>query len=292
MYKIFEPFKCYLHHDILSEEFCREHSDLFPAAYLEAAPMAIISVELARALNTPLIMLPFDYVAEAEAYGAKLIGYDDIFGLRTEGQHLRSIEELSELPPLSFTQGRLSEIIKAISLIDASEYTPCLNITGPFSLLELLLPIERVFSAWRKRQNVLLEFIASYEESLLEYITLAMNAGAKVISYSDPLTGLSLIGRKNGRQMAEELILPFFHDMARIPHSGVIHVCGISSDILTAADADWQEVELETEKYYSQAIIEQACSAQGIRFFGYGCLHQNKATKNMWELIIGKEIDV
>ncbi len=284
MHKISVPFKCSLHKSILSEEFYHQHSDLFPAAYLDAAPMAQLSIELAKTLKTPLCMLPFDYVAEAEAYGAELIGYNDGFGLRTAGKLLHNIEELAELQPLSFARGRLAEIIKAISLIDASEYTPCLNLTGPFSLLELLLPIETVFSAWRKRPKVLLEFLASYEKSLLEYIALAMNAGAKVVSYSDPLTALPLLGRINGRQIAEELILPFFHHVAQIPHKGVIHVCGVSSDILAAADADWHEVKLETEKYYTEAIIEQACSAQGIRFFGYGCLHQKRLTRNLVEL--------
>jgi len=284
MSKIREPFKCNLHKNVLTADFCREHKHLFPAGYTDAAPMAEISIESAKTLDISLAMLPFDYVVEAEAYGAEITGYNDIFGLRAKGKRLNSAEELPELPPMDFTGGRLTEIIKAVSLIDKAGYTPCLNITGLFSLLEILLPIEKVFSAWRKRQKVLLEFVAGYEKSLIEFITLALNAGAKVIP-TVTLTGLAILGRKNGQQIAKELVLPFYYEISRIPNSGIIHVCGVSSDILTAADAAWLEIELETEKYYSEAIIEQALATQGIKFFGYGCLHHNRMTGKLTQLL-------
>ncbi len=281
MSKSIVPFKCTLHKNILTDDFIREHTDLFPNAYVDAASMAKLSVELAKTLNSPLVLLPFDYVAEAQAYGAELIGYDDVFGLRTKGKYLNSVDELSELPPLDFTNGRLAEIIEAIALIAALGYTPCLNITGFLSLLEILLPIEKVFAGWRKRQKVLLEFLEGHEKSLLEYITIAMDAGAKVISYSDPLTSLELLGSRNGQQIAEELVLPFFRQISSLHHSGIIHICGVSSDILAAANVNWVEIKLDTTKYYSTAIVEQARSAQGIMFFGYGCLHHKRLTKKL-----------
>ena len=284
-----EPFKCSIHNNMLTDDFCRKHQDLFPTAYVEAASMAKLCIELAKTMQSSLVMLPFDYVAEAEAYGAEIIGYNDNFGLRVKGAYLSSIEELSELAPIDFNKGRLPEIIKAIILVNKAGYTPCLNITGFFSLLEILLPIEKVFAAWRKRQKVLMEFLAGYEESLIKYITLALSAGAKVISYSDPLTGLKLLGRKNGKQIAEELILPFIKKISCIPNSGIVHVCGISSDILAVADENWldiEDIEMEREQYYSEAIAEQALSAQGIMFFGFGCLHHKRSTKKLTRLVI------
>lgn len=149
-----EPFKCRIHKNILTDDFCRQHKELFPAAYSKADLMAELYIELAKSMNNSLVMLPSDYVAEAEAYGAEITGYNDIFGLRAKGAHLNSVEQLSELSPLDFTQGRLAEIIKAITLVDQAGYIPCLNITGFFSLLETLLPIEKVFIAWRKRQKL------------------------------------------------------------------------------------------------------------------------------------------
>lgn len=286
MTEICKPFKCNIHKNILTEDFCREHKDLFPAAYTDAYPMAELYTGLAKTIDSSLVMLPSDYVAEAEAYGAEIIGYQDIFGLRTKGVCLSSIEQLAELPPLDFTQGRLAEIIKAITLIDQAGYVPCLNITGLFSLLEILLPIEKVFAAWRKRPKGLMDFLAGYEQSLLKYITLGFNAGAKVISYSDPLTSLEILGRKNGQQIAKELILPFLKEISRIPDNGVIHVCGISSDILAVADVNWLDIELETEKHYSRAIAEQALSVEGIKFFGFGCLHHKRNTNKLTQLII------
>ena len=210
------------HKNILTADFCRAHKHLFPAGYTDAAPMAEISIESAKTLDSSLAILPFDYIVEAEAYGAELTGYNDVFGLRAKGKRLNSVEELPELPPMDFTGGRLPEIIKAVSLIDKAGYTPCLNITGLFSLLEILLPIEKVFSAWRKKQKVLLEFVAGYEKSLIEFITLALNAGAKVIP-TVTLTGLAILGRKNGQQIAKELVLPFYYEISRIPNSGIIY---------------------------------------------------------------------
>jgi|GEM_PF-1245426 uroporphyrinogen-III decarboxylase len=281
-----KPFKCNLHKNVLSAEFCGQHKDLFPAAYFDAAPMAGLSIELARRLDSSLAMLPFDYVSEAEAYGAELIGFDDDFGLRAKGKHLNAVNELTALPPMDFTRGRLAEIIKAVGLIKDAGYVPCLNITGYFALIDILLPIEKGFSAWRKRQPALLEFFAIYERDLLEYITLALNAGAQVISYSDPLTSLELLGIKNGQQIAAELILPFFKKISCLENNGVIHVCGISSDILTAADAAWQEIKLEQEEYYSTAVVRQALQATEIKFLGRGCLHHKRKTNTIMQLLI------
>jgi uroporphyrinogen-III decarboxylase len=278
------PFKCVIHKNILTDDFCSQHKDLMRAAYYSAAPMAELSIELSRALNSSLVMLPADYVAEAEAYGVELIGYNDIFGLRPGGTKLKSVSELSDLPPMDFTRGRLAEIIKAISLIDEAGYTPCLSITGFFSLLEILLPMEQVFISWRKRQAVLLNFLKEYEKSLLEYIALALQAGAKVISYSDPLTSLEILGRNNGRQIAEELILPFFSEISQIPQKGIIHICGLSSDILAAAGVPWIEIDLDDAKNYSQAIAEQALSVEGIKFFGFGCLNHERTSKKLTQL--------
>lgn len=285
MSHIREPFKCLIHKNILNDDFCQQHKELFPAAYTKAELMAELYIELAKSMNSSLVMLPSDYVAEAEAYGAEIIGYNDIFGLRAKGAYLDSVEQLTELSPMDFTQGRLAEIIKAITLIDQAGYIPCLNITGFFTLLEILLPIERVFAAWRKRQKGLMDFISGYEESLLKYITSGLAAGAKVISYSDPLTSLEILGRKNGQQIADELILPFLKEISGIPYNGVIHVCGISSDIL-AAHVSCLDMELKTEKYYSLAIAEQALAAEGIRFFGFGCLHHRRKTNQLTQLLI------
>ncbi len=286
MPEIREPFKCHIHKNILTEDFCREHKALFPAAYTDAAPMARLGIELAQTIGSSLVMAPSDYAAEAEAYGAEVIGYNDIFGLRPAGTYLGTIEELSALPAMDLTQGRLPEIVKAITLIDEAGYTPCLNITGLFSLLEILLPIDKVFAAWRKRSKVMLDFLSGYEKSLIEYITLALTAGAKVISYSDPLTSLEILGRKNGQQIAEELLLPFFQEISRLPNSGIIHVCGISSDILAIADVKWLEIELKTKKYYTEAIVEQALSVQGIKFLGFGCLHHKRSAQKLTQIMI------
>ncbi len=285
MSHIREPFKCRIHKNVLTEDFYRQHEELFPAAYTQADLMAELYIELAKSMNSSLVMLPSDYVAEAEAYGAEIIGYNDIFGLRAKGTHFSSIEQLSELSPLDFTQGRLARIIKAITLIDQAGHVPCLNITGFFSLLETVLPIEKVFAAWRKRQKDLMDFWSIYKENLLKYITLGLTAGAKVVSYSDPLTSLEILGRKNGQQIAEELILPFFQEISSLPYNGVIHVCGVSSDIL-ATHVNCLDIELEAEESYSLAISRQASAVEGIMFFGFGCLHHQRKTKKLTQLLI------
>jgi uroporphyrinogen-III decarboxylase len=230
------PFKCRIHKNILTDDFCQQHKELFPAAYTQADLMSELYIELAKSINSSLVMLPSDYVAEAEAYGAEITGYNDIFGLRAKGPLFDSVEQLSALSPLDFTQGRLAEIIRAITLIAQAGYIPCLNITGFFSLLETLLPIEKVFVAWRKRQKGLLDFWSVYKESLLKYITLGLTAGAKVISYSDPLTSLEILGRKNGQEIAEELILPFFKEVSSIPCKGLFKTeFSISIPLLASA---------------------------------------------------------
>ena len=56
----FKRFQCQIHGNVLTEELLQQHPQWFPAAYLEAEPMAELVIALAERSGSRLVMLPFD----------------------------------------------------------------------------------------------------------------------------------------------------------------------------------------------------------------------------------------
>ncbi|MDD4571973.1 MAG: uroporphyrinogen decarboxylase family protein [Clostridia bacterium] len=277
-------FFCSLHHNILTKEILAEHDNLLPQAYKKACPMFKLSRAIAKNTQSPIIMFPLDYMAEAEAMGYIVKGYDDNFGLRGAGPIVENTAELALLPAIDFSSGRIKQILKAIELAQTSIYVPCLSISGFVTVADTLLSLNRVCTSWRNQKNELFSFWQRYAEELLNYSKLAQKAGAKIISYSDPMAAASILGPKWSKEIVQEIVAPFLKKLLENTKSGVIHLCGKTSYVLEDAGlAKLKEIALPQTMGYQKAVTAQIQKKPVM--LGHGCLNNNKQTKTLTEII-------
>ncbi len=274
-------FQCEIHNNIITADLLAAFRDRFPAVYFEAEAMTDFLLAIADRNQEKLVMLPFDYMAEAMAMGAEATGFADVYGLRGTGKLLEEAGGLLALPRLDVTKGRLGQIIKAVSMIAERGYTPCLNLSGFLAIGDVLLSTEKVFLAWRGQKQVLFTFYQRYTEDLVRFADRALQAGAKVISYSDPLSAASLIGPKMAKEMGRELLIPLLQKLVALPYRGIIHVCGVSTAPLAAAGTAVLRPRRVAVASYQQVVIKAAEQTEKMEILAYGCLNRKRTTEQL-----------
>ncbi len=147
-----------------------------------------------------------------------------------------------------------------------------------------MLSLNRVCTSWRNQKNELFSFWQRYAEELLNYSKLAQKAGAKIISYSDPMAAASILGPKWSKEIVQEIVAPFLKKLLENTKSGVIHLCGKTSYVLEDAGlAKLKEIALPQTMGYQKAVTAQIQKKPVM--LGHGCLNNNKQTKTLTEII-------
>jgi len=279
-------YPCKMHHNVLSEDLLKAWGHLLPEAYYAAEPMALLGAVMADSVGSPILTLPFDCMAEAEALGAQVTGYEDKFGLRAQGHLLKDVEELAAISFDGFCErGRIGQILSGISRAAALGYTPCINLSGYLTVADILVSIEKIFLSWRGKKNALGLFFQGFRNMLTEYATLAQQGGAKVISYGDPLAAASVAGPRMASEISRDMVVPLLRQLLDIPGGGVIHLCGKTSYALEAAEAvAVEELSLGGPCGYQEAVSLLAEKNNEKIILGHGCLNHNKKTDRLFRL--------
>ena len=280
-------FACSLHNNVLSQKLVEEHGNLLPRAYFEAPAMLEMAIAVAENSHSRIMIMPFDYMAEAEAMGANLAGKDDHYGLRAAAAKYNSIKELLELPPFDFNSGRLAVIMEAFSLAIDKGYDSCLNLSGFLTVIEMLLSMPRLFSEWRKYEDELFNFAGFYKDQLIRYSTLVAEKGCKIYSYSDPVAMISVIGENKAASLFNNFLIPFLEELSATQGGGVIHLCGRTSFALEDLGlATIEEIKLADKTGYQDAVIELSNRAKDKILIGHGCLNSNKKISKLTKIVL------
>ncbi len=296
-----QDYPCQIHHNVLSDEILERWGHLLPAAYDSAAPMALLAAAMADSTGSPLLALPFDCVAEAEALGARVTGYEDRYGLRVQGHICHDVVELAGISFDGFSEnGRIRQILCAIAQGAAMGYVPCLNLSGFLSTADLLVSMEKVFLAWRSKKPILDSFFQRYTGLLIEYAFLAQQNGAKIISYSDPLAASGIVGPRLAAEISRDLVVPFLRRLLELPGGGIIQLCGKTSYALETAHSDGmvdmvdmvdvkdiveiEEIPLKKPMAYQEAVAALAKQSTEKIILGHSCLNHNRMTDRLWRL--------
>ncbi|MDD4571041.1 MAG: uroporphyrinogen decarboxylase family protein [Clostridia bacterium] len=272
-----KDFACNIHENYLTDNFIKENAALFPQAFYNAPEMADLAVVLGDKAEAPVAMLPFDYMAEAEAMGAKVKWSNDAAGLRGDGHLLNEISQLANLPAIDFTKGRIAEILNAVSLVKKAGYVPCLNLSGFLTITDCLLPIARVFMGWKREKEVLEQFFQQLFDDLLVYAALAQQNHAKIVSYADPLAAISLLGPKMSAELSENYVVPFLKALQKQEGGGIIHLCGKTSYALEQAGLiEIENIDFKESVLYTRALAELALAVDEKIIIGHGCINKKQ----------------
>ena len=103
-----------------------------------------------------------------------------------------SPEELLELPAMNLQEGRIHEVLLACQALREEGEHVVLQVSGPFTILNVLIDAKYVFKAMRKKPELMKEVFWKLGGEILRFMEEAKKYGVDMISYADSSGGLNL----------------------------------------------------------------------------------------------------
>ncbi len=181
----------------------------FPDAYMYQDTMVRLAKALKEHDGTSFCELPFCHTVEAEAMGGIVNYGNDKTGPRAKEYICTAPEELLELPEIDFSKGRIHEVLLACKTLREQGEHVVLQVSGPFTILNVLIDARYVFQGMRKKPELMKEVFWKLGNEILKFMKEAQNYGVDMISYADSSGGLPILGPKRAEQMVEDFTYEF-----------------------------------------------------------------------------------
>lgn len=177
---------------------------------------------------------------------------------------------------------RLCAMLEALTQLSKAGKKVAYNIEGPFTVLCALLPMNKVFSALRKPVGK--QMLSQVEEWIVRYTEIAVERGAKIISFADPIATVDILGKQMFvNQYAPCLIALLFRLQEKFPDT-VIHLCGkLTQSLIDTKQCVITRWEGQKGQSYGQTLTEFYDNGGGI--VGHYCLNYLGVSRNYLELI-------
>lgn len=256
-----KDFKCTYQNSVGISPKVTEGLNLqFPDAYLHAETMAVLAKNIRTVEGVDFCELPFCHTVEAEAMGGQVNLGNERTGPRAKDYICTKPEELLALPEIDYTKGRIAEVLKACRMLKKQGEHVVLMISGPFTILNVLIDPRFVFKAMRKQPEVMQQVFDKLQEELLRFTEQAVLAKVDMISYADSSGSLNIIGPGNMEYMTRHFTWPFLKRASQITRGRTqIALCPKTAFALTGTGlAAWETLSMGED---SQNTIQyvQAC---------------------------------
>ena len=230
----------------------------FPDAYKYHDTMVLISKALRKYDNAPFCKLPFCHTVEGEAMGGVINYGDEKIGPRAKEYICKTAEELLNLPSINFNEGRIKEVLKACSDLRKEGENVVLQISGPFTILNVLMDARYIFKIFRKEPEKMQEIFDKFQEEILKFIEEGQKAGANLISFADSSGSLKILGPKMMKESVERFTYPFLKKAEKIINEDtVLLLCPKTTLALLGTDkATLYDIELSRTMKYGEGCIE------------------------------------
>lgn len=173
----------------INSEITKKLNLTFPDAYLHWDTMAEVAKAIQEHEGADFCELPFCHTVEAEAMGGKVNYGNEIAGPRAGEYVCTSVEEILELPEINFEEGRIHQVLLACRELREQGKHVVLDVSGPFTVLNVLIDPKYVFKAMRKTPEIMQKVFDKIGAELLKYIEIAQEYGVDMISYADSSGG-------------------------------------------------------------------------------------------------------
>lgn len=202
----------------------------FPQAHTDRILMAELAQKPYEFACFENYALPFCMTCEAESMGSVVDLGSDLVEPRVVAYAINSVEEMSLLSPINLNDKRVNTVIEAISILAGKKKNvPIIaNLTGPISLATSLMEPTVFYREMRKKNAKTHEFMSFISGEILKFGKKQIEAGADVITISDP----SGTGEILGPNLFEEFTVEYFNKIARgikeyrDNFPVVLHICG------------------------------------------------------------------
>lgn len=229
----------------------------FPDAYMHSGTMQTLAKAIKEHDNADFVLLPFCRTVEAEAMGAILNYGDANTGPRAKDPICANIDEVLALPPIDFGKMRVHEVLDACRSFREQGETVCLEVTGPFTILNALMEPRLVFKAYRKDREKMKLVFDKFADELIRYIQEGKKSGVDVFIFSDSAGSLDILGPKFLTNAVEDFYDPFMRRVSEIMDETCIFLlCPKFTYALVDTDhAEFREHQMEPGIDFLRAML-------------------------------------
>lgn len=248
----------------------------FPNLHKNANDMAYISKSLKDYRKDSICKLPFCTTVEAEAFGANINLGDEKNCPRSRDYAFSSLEELSKLDNIDFDNGRIKEVLESISILSSKNEIVTLNVCGPMTIISLLVDLKYFYKGVRKNLECIDKLMNIIEDNIVNYIVKGYEKGAKIISYSDPVGDINIVGPKVYEEVVSKTTINILERASTCIGEGVIHICGkTSSALFNLKKCKFTKVEYESCLTYGEAICN-IIESKKVKIIGNNCMKRTQ----------------
>ncbi|MBV7275566.1 methylcobamide--CoM methyltransferase [Clostridium sp. PL3] len=269
-------FKCTYDNSVgINKEITQKVNLQFPEAYKHWDSMALLAEELKKYDNSNFCGLPFCHTVEGEAMGGIINLGDENIGPRAKDYICTTAEEILNLPEIDYKKGRISEVLKACKYLSDKGENVLLYISGPFTIMNVLIDPRHIFKIFRKNPKTMQAIFDKFQKELLRFVEEAQKSGVNMISYADSSGGLNILGPKFAEQTVEMFTYPLLKKIEEtIDNETIVLLCPKTTFALLGTDrAVWKDINLGEPVNYSEACVKIIGQA---KFVGQMCIKDNE----------------
>mgnify|MGYP002508961262 CR=1 FL=1 len=230
----------------------------FPDAYLRGDTMAALSRALKEHDKAAFCELPFCHTVEAEAMGGVINYGNELAGPRAKEYICTAPEELLDLPEIDFSKGRIHGVLLACKMLREEGEHVVMQVSGPFTILNVLIDAKYVFKAMRKKPELMKEVFRKLGNEIFRFMEEAKKYGADLLSYADSSGGLNILGPKMAEQVVEDFTYEFLKKAEALADAQtMILLCPKTTfALLGTGKARFRDHKLPEPMSYGEGCIE------------------------------------
>ena len=256
----------------LTKKIAKETQLSFPEAYQKAETMVTLSKALKGEEGADYCQLPFCHTVEGEALGGEVNLGDEKIGPRAKGYRFTTPEEILALPEIDYSTGRIAEVLKACKILRDQEEKVVLYVSGPFTMLNVLIEPRYVFKTFKKKPKIMQAIFDKLRGEILRFVKEGEKVGVKLISYGDSSGGINILGPKFTEETVNRFTYPLLKELDKeLDRDTLVLLCPKTTySLLGLEKARWREMDLGAPMKYAQGWIEVMGRT---RFVGEMCIN-------------------
>lgn len=229
----------------------------FPDVHFQSDMMVTLSKALKEHDGAAVCEMPFCHTVEADAMGGIVNYGNEITGPRAKEYICTSVEQLLELPEIDFSTGRIHEVLLACKKLEEEGEHVVLEVSGPFTIMNVLIDPKYVFKAMRKKPELMKEVFWKFGNEVLKLVEEAKKVGVELISYADSSGGLNILGPKMAEQVVDLFTYEFIKKLRDLADEHMmILLCPKTTFALLGTDkAEFRDIELPEVMNYGAACV-------------------------------------
>ena len=241
----------------------------------DASKMASLSKRIKEYNNSEYCTLPFCNTVEAESFGSRVI-FDHIVGNRIGDYAIKDINQIEDMLKIDLCYSRISELLKAISILKEAGEKVVLNVTGPITLATSIMDSNTFYRLIRKDNEKANKLLKTIEDSLVDHILESIKNGVDIISFADPTGGMDIVGPKVYKEVSGKSTYNILKRIEGQMGQAIIHLCGKTSTSLEAIKfIKTEKVKVEGNNYF-EMLKNIKDERKDVNFIGHWCMKQQR----------------